>query len=219
MNEGRRRGMRTYIRSQMLLLVLLPGMAQNWEAGVGAGFGHYRSVSISGPTGSGSVGFGPRFVVSAIVGKRFAEHLAVEARYIYQDGDLQILGRGVEANLDGDSSALAGELVYSLFGWHASLRPYFAAGSGIKVYRGTQNPAANEPLMDLARLHHESQLVGLISYGGGLKWHFGERWLVRLDLRDYMTPFPTQVISAAPGVHLNGWLHDFVPMLGVSWSR
>ena len=151
--------------------------------------------------------------------KSLSERVAIEGRYIYQDGDLQILGRSAEANLDGDSSALLGELICSLFGRHASLKPYFAAGGGVRVYRGTQNPAADEPLMDLALLHHVTQTVGLVSYGGGAKWHFAEHWWVRLDLRDYVTPFPTQVISPAAGMHLNGWLHDFVPTLGLSWGR
>ena len=30
---------------------------------------------------------------------------------------------------------------------------------------------------------------------------------------------PILLISAGPGVHLNGWLHDFVPTLGLSWGR
>jgi Outer membrane protein beta-barrel domain len=211
--------MRACVNSLMLLGVCLPVAAQNWEAGGAAGFGFYHSVAIEGPGASGSAGFGPRFVLSAMAGKSLAEHLAIEGRYIYQDGDLQILGRGEEANLDGDSSALSGELVYSLLGRRASLRPYFAAGGGVRVYRGTQNPAPDEPLMDLALLHHATQAVGLVSFGGGVKWHFAEHWWVRLDLRDYVTPFPTQVISPAVGLRLNGRLHDFVPMLGLSWGR
>jgi hypothetical protein len=211
--------MRICFYSLMLFGVLTLATAQDWEAGGAAGFGFYRSVAISGLTSSGSAGFGPRFVLGAVAGKSFAEHLAIEGRYIYQDGDLQIRGRGTEANLDGDSSALLGELVCSLLRRHAWLRPYFAAGGGVKVYRGTQNAAADEPLMDLALLHHATQAVALVSYGGGVKWHFAEHWWARLDLRDYVTPFPTRVISAAPGVHLNGRLHDFVPTLGLSWGR
>ena len=211
--------MRVCFYALMLFGACSPAAAQGWEAGGAAGFGFYHSVAIEGPDGRGSAGFGPRFVLSAVAGKSFAEHLAIEGRYIYQDGDLQILGRGEEANLDGDSSALSSELVYSLFGRRASLRPYFAAGGGVKVYRGTQNPAPDEPLMDLALLHHATQAVGLVSYGGGVKWHFAEHWWLRFDLRDYVTPFPTKLISEPAGAHLNGWLHDFVPMLGLSWGH
>ena len=211
--------MRICLYPLMAFGFLTPAIAQNLEVGGSAGFGFYRSVAISGPTGSGSAAFGPRFVLGAVAGKSFAEHLAIEGRYTYQDGDLQILGRGEEANLDGDSSAVLVELVYSLFGRHASLRPYFATGGGVRVYRGTQSPAADEPLKDLALLHHATEAVALVSYGGGVKRHFAGHWWVRIDLRDYVTPFPMQVISAAPRFHLNGWLHDFVPTLGLTWAR
>ncbi len=204
--------------SLILLGVLSPAMAQNWEAGGAVGFGFYRSTAINGP-GAGSAGFGPRFALSAMAGKALAGRFAVEGRYIYQDGDLQIRGRGTQANLDGDSSAVLGDLVYSLVGPHAPLRPYIAAGGGIKVYRGTENPAPDEPLMDLALLHRATQTVGLLSYGGGVKWRFGEHWLVRLDVRDNVSPFPDRIISAASGMRVNRWLHDFVPMLGLSWGR
>ena len=85
------------------------------------------------------------------------------------------------------------------------------------MYRGTQNPAPDEPLMDLALLHHATEAVGLVNYGGGVNWRFAEHWLVRLDLWDYVTPYPTQVISAAPEMHQSGWLHDFVPLAGISF--
>jgi len=89
--------MRICLYPLMAFGFLTPAIAQNLEVGGSAGFGFYRSVAISGPTGSGSAAFGPRFVLGAVAGKSFAEHLAIEGRYTYQDGDLQILGRGEEA--------------------------------------------------------------------------------------------------------------------------
>ena len=38
---------------------------------------------------------------------------------------------------------------------------------------------------------------------------------LRLEIRDYITPFPKQVVAPAPGAKLKGWLHDFVPMVGI----
>jgi len=37
-------------------------------------------------------------------------------------------------------------------------------------------------------------------------------------VRDYITPFPNKVIAPAPGAKVGGWLQDFVPMFGVSWT-
>ena len=77
----------------------------------------------------------------------------------------------------------------------------------------------NEPLMDLALLHRATETVGLISYGGGVKWHLAKHWWVRIDLHDYVTPFPAQLISAASGLRVNDWLHDLVPTLGALTLR
>jgi hypothetical protein len=34
-------------------------------------------------------------------------------------------------------------------------------------------------------------------------------------VRDYITPFPSEVLVAVPPARLKGWLHDFVPMVGI----
>lgn len=201
------------------VLMAPPALAQNWETGAAIGFGFYRDATLSGATSTGRAGFGPRFALGAMAGRSLGEHFSIEGRYTLQDGDLEIVSHGMEANLDGAASSFLGELVASPRSRHAFLRPYLAGGGGVKIYRGTQDPAPVEPLMDLALLHHATQAVSLLTYGGGVKLHVAPHWWLRLDLRDYATPFPTRVISAAPGVRLHGWLHDLVPMLGMSWGR
>src|SRR5581483_10006953 len=71
------RPMRICRYSLILLGVLSPAAAQNYEAGGAAGFGFYRSAAISGPGGAGSAGFGSRFALSAVAGKALAGHFAV----------------------------------------------------------------------------------------------------------------------------------------------
>ena len=204
--------------SAAALLVALPSAAQNWEFGGAAGFGFYRDVSLSGPGGSGRAGFGPRFALGAVVGRSLGEHFSVEGRCTFQDGDLEIKSGSTKADLDGDASSFLGEFSFWPLPRRARIRPYVAAGVGTKLYRGTQDPAADEPLMDLAVMHHATQAVGLVTYGGGVKVRLTPRWLLRLDFRDYTTPFPAHIMSPAPGVRAGGWIHDFVPMLGVSWG-
>ena len=57
-----------------------------------------------------------------------------------------------------------------------------------------------------------------LTLGGGVKAVLGDHWLVRVDFRDYATPFPENVIVPAPGAKIHGWLHDFVPLFGVDWT-
>lgn len=210
------------MRGQAWLLMFTAVLAgarargQNWEAGAAIGFGFYHDTSLSSAAEAGRAGFGPRFALGAVVGRRLGRHFSVEGRYTFQDGDPEIVSGSTRASLDGDASSLLGEAVYSPRRREARVQPFVAAGAGIKWYRGTGTPAAVEPLAELATLHRATEGGGLVTYGGGVRFRVTERWWVRLDLRDYSTPFPTRVMMPATGVRLGGWLHDFVPMLGLS---
>ena len=46
----------------------------------------------------------------------------------------------------------------------------------------------------------------------------GDRWVLRLDFRDYATPFPTKLIAPPKTAAVHGWLQDFVPTVGVDWT-
>ena len=67
-----------------------------------------------------------------------------------------------------------------------------------------------------ATLVHGSQAVPLVTMGGGMQYPISSAWSVRIDLRDYATPFPDRLFPAAPGATVSGWLHDFVPLIGIS---
>jgi len=41
--------------------------------------------------------------------------------------------------------------------------------------------------------------------------------LVRVDFRDCISPFPEELFVTAQGAKIQGWLHDFVPLGGISW--
>ena len=76
---------------------------------------------------------------------------------------------------------------------------------------------AYRPLMEYAYLTRTQELKPMLTVGGGLKLRLGERILARLDFRDQITRFPRRIIAPAPGMTLGGWLHDFVPTVGLSW--
>jgi hypothetical protein len=57
----------------------------------------------------------------------------------------------------------------------------------------------------------------LISVGGGVKLSLTNRTTLRLDFRDYISPFPENLFVTAPGAKIRGWLNDFVPLVGVSY--
>jgi len=55
------------------------------------------------------------------------------------------------------------------------------------------------------------------SAGVGVKFKLASHLMLRLDLHDYITPFPKQVIAPAVGAKAGGWLQDFVPMGGFAF--
>ena len=43
------------------------------------------------------------------------------------------------------------------------------------------------------------------------------RLMMRAEVRDYVTPFPKDLIVPSPGNKINGWLHDITPLFGISY--
>ncbi len=40
---------------------------------------------------------------------------------------------------------------------------------------------------------------------------------LRLEVRDYLTPFPQDVVTPVPPVKHEGWLHNIVPVVGLNF--
>jgi hypothetical protein len=192
--------------------------AQSWSIGAAGGFGFYRDATITNPAGSASAGFGPRFAAGGVLGEDVSEHFGGELRYTFRDGDSELRFNGREANLDAEAHALHFDFLAYATRRHARLRPFLAGGAGIKRYTATGPVDPSQPLASFATLAHADEVKALVSFGGGVKVLLSDHWLVRVDFRDYATPFPENVIAPAPGAKIHGWLHDFVPLLGVDWT-
>jgi hypothetical protein len=88
----------------------------------------------------------------------------------------------------------------------------------MKLFQGTGDEAAYQPLMQYAYLTRTRELKPMLTVGGGVKFHLARRMILHVDLRDQITGFPSQVIAPAPGMAIKGWLHDFVPTVGLGWA-
>ena len=189
--------------------------AGDWELGAAGGFGVYHYASISAPAGSARVGFGPRFTLAGVAGKDFSHHLGGEFRFSFQDGDPELTSGRQRTTRDGYSEAAHADLLVYPWQRASHLQPFLSLGTGFKYYKATP-PTAGLPLPNFATLNMASQVETLITFGGGLKYAVSRHWLCRLDFRDYATPFPGNLITLAPGAKLNGWVHSFVFLVGVS---
>jgi hypothetical protein len=200
-----------------LMCAGLPCLAQTWSAGVSGGVGWYRDAIIKNAAGSASAGFGSHAAASAVLGEDTTDSFGGELRYTYRAGNAELHSGGSKAAMDGITHAVHYDFLFYSAPRQRRIRPYLAAGAGVKYYSatGSQNPF--QPLRDLALLTHAHEVEPLISFGAGVKIALAEHWLVRVDFRDYATPFPEKLVTPAPGAGIHGWLHDFVTLAGVDW--
>ncbi len=203
-----------------LALVLIgsgPGLlAQQWEIGGAAGFGLPREAGVSGPSIAGNAGFSNGVAFGAVAGNNMYGRLGGEARYTYRASDLKLTAAGQSVGLNGEAHAIHYDLLLHAAPAKAIVRPFLAGGAGVKLFRGTGTERSFQPLSEIAVLSRTSEAKPLVSVGGGVKIALSDHALVRFDLRDYASPFPEKLIAPRRGVNLNGWLHDFVFLVGIS---
>jgi hypothetical protein len=208
---------RFFLRCIVLALpmtALLP--AQNWEVGADAGYAFFRQAPVTNGSVSGTTGFAPGLVAGALLGNSITHLIGGEVRYTLQLNDLQVKSGSTKATLSGQSHALHYDVLIHAAPRDSPIRPFFAAGAGVKFYRGTGSESAYQPLSNLVVLSHTNEAQPLISLGGGLKIAAGHRALIRFDFRDYMTPIPTSLLATPGSTKISGWMHDFVFLVGVS---
>ena len=208
--------MRIILRS-LILLFPLPCLllSQQWEVGADGGYGAFRNVPVTAGPVSGSAGFASGYAFGGLLGNEFNRLLAGEIRYTYRADDLRVSSGTTEARAAAQSHALHYDVLIHATSLESKIRPFLAAGAGVKFYRGTGAEPAFQPLSNLAVLSHTTEAQPLISVGGGVKFQVTRRTLVRADFRDYVTPTPTNLL-ATPGGKIGGWTHDFVFLFGVS---
>ena len=206
----------------MKLYVLLLGItgvvctAEEFELGGAAGYGFYRNVTITRGSATAKAGFDQGFSFSVVGGHDMHRLLGGEVRYSYRDNSLKISSGGTDFKMSGEAHIVHYDALIHAGPKQARLRPFLAFGGGIKYYRGTGTEQEFQPLQDFAVLTRTSELLPMLSLGGGIKFRISNHAVVRVDFRDYLTPFPSNVILPRGGAKASGWLHDLTPMVGIS---
>jgi hypothetical protein len=193
--------------------------AQRWEIGGSAGYSLWHNVNVTSGTASGTTGFGSGVAFGGLLGNDISRHIGGEIRYTFIQDDLRVSSGSTKATAAGQSHAVHYDFLVHATSPSESVRPFFAVGAGVKYYRGTGAEPAFQPLSNLVVLTHTNEAQPLISAGGGIKFPVSRRALLRLDFRDYMTPYPGNVLALSPNSHASGWLHNFVVMIGISGLR
>lgn len=194
-----------------ILLLAAAAAGQTWEAGVLAGYGVYANrPTITSPNGSAEAGLGNGPVAGAYLIQNLYRYVSGEIRYAFQRGDLSLSSGSRRATFGGDSHAVHYDWLVYTAPREAKLRPFFAVGAGFKLYRGTGTEVLVQPLEEVALLTRTSEWKPLVSAGAGVAWTVAPWARIRVEFRDYMTPFPRRVIEPISGGG-TGWVHDLVP--------
>jgi hypothetical protein len=203
----------------MGLMAIVPSaMAQKWEFGGGVGGSFYMSRDISNGAAKASAKIETNVASGVWLGENLGNRWGGEVRYDYQRGDLQLKSGAVSTSFSGDTHALHYDIL-----WHATprgskVRPFLAAGAGIKDYRGTGQELPSQPLSQFALLTKGNELKALLSLGAGVKWQATPSLQVRLEVHDYITPFPKEIIVPNVGSHVSGILQNIVPMIAIAYT-
>jgi hypothetical protein len=201
------------------LAALAPAaLAQSWEVGFAGGGSFDTSETVQNPAGNGSAGLAPGFGVSAWVGNNGSGSLGGELRYDYERSDLRLSAGGTTVNFAGQSNAVHYDVVWHMASSESHIRPFIAAGAGVKLFSGTGAEDAYQPLSNLALLTKTSQIEPVVSVGGGVKFSLSKSVQMRLEVHDYLSPFPTNIIAPAANSKIGGWISDIVVSAGLSFA-
>jgi hypothetical protein len=202
-----------------VLSALPAAMAQRWEVGGGGGGGFYTSDDVTNPAGSASAKIQTNVAASAWMDNHSSGHWSGELRYDYQRGDLALSQNGTHASFGAQSQAAHYDLQWRFASQEAVIQPFVSAGGGIKIYQGIGTEQVYQPLSNFALLTKAQDLTPLISAGGGVRVKLSQHLALRLEVHDFLTPFPKNVIAPAANSKVGGLLQDIVPMVGLSYTN
>jgi hypothetical protein len=206
--------MKTFLKTILLLAATAAcGFAQ-WEIGVAGGYSDPQGVPATASGGTATVGFAPAGAFSVYLGEDVTRYLGGEIRYDYIMGDARIESGGASTTFGAVSHA-----VHYDFTLHTSNKSpvelFAAAGAGVRIFVGNGQEEAYQPLMQYAYLTKVRTLKPMGSVGAGIKFRLGKVVEFRLEARDYISPFPTEVITPALGATFGkNIMHDIVGMAG-----
>ncbi len=193
--------------------------AQKWELGGEGGVGFPSSLTVSSPSGNATAGFAIGGAFGALLVQNLYPSISGELCYNYQFSDLRISSSGESATFKGNTQSFHYDILFHFRASHERrLRPFLAAGGGMRDFRGVGAQSPYQPLSNFALLTQTSQWTPVVTFGGGIKYNITRRVAFRAEVRDYFSQFPTQVIAPASGARLSGWLNDLVPMAGITFG-
>jgi hypothetical protein len=210
--------MRSIALSIVLMSAAGSAFAQEWEFGALGGGGFLGNVSANGGSiGNATAGFAPGAAFGVFAGNNLYRNLSGEIRYEYMQNDLRLSSGGQTAQFTGSAHAIHYDVIYHTNRKESRVQYFAALGGGMKLFRGTGAQEAYQPLSQFGYFTKTQAIKPMVSVGGGFTYRLSPHMYLRTEVRDFITPFPTQVLTPAPGVKYGSILQDLVPMVGISY--
>jgi hypothetical protein len=209
--------MRSLIFSVVILAAGTTAFAQQWEFGAVGGGSILSDVPVSGSAAKATAGFAPGAAFGAFFGENLYQHVTGEIRYDYMQSDLRLSSGGQTAQFTGAAQAVHFDILYHTNRKESRTQFFASLGGGVKVFRGTGAPQAYQPLSQIGYFTQTQEVKPMVSVGGGLTYQLAPRIFLRAEIRDFVTAFPTQLITPAPGMKFGSLLNDIVPTVGIAY--
>ncbi len=189
-----------------------------WEVGVIGGVGFSPDMTVKNATSSASTGVKTGATVGVYGGEDSYRYWAGEATYLYRTGDVKLEGSGKSVSFGAHTHLITGDFLAHLRPRGARIRPYFSFGGGIEVMVGTGQESATQPLGNLAALTATREVLPVGEGGVGVKVQLSPHLRLRVQVRDYFSQAPNEVIAPAPGASLSGIRQDIIGMVAVAYT-
>jgi hypothetical protein len=213
--------MRVIAFAALPILAATAAFAQQWEFGAVGGGSLLNHVSATSPAGDAKAGFAPGFAAGVFVRenmRRFA-HLSGELRYEYMQSDLRLSAGSQTAQFSGAAHAIHYDVVYHTNRGESRMQFFGAVGGGVKDFVGTGTEEASQPLSQYGYFTKAQNLKPMITAGAGFTYALAPKLFLRAEVRDFITAFPTAVLTPPPGVKYGSLLNEIVPMVGIVYVK
>ncbi|HLI85265.1 MAG TPA: outer membrane beta-barrel protein [Bryobacteraceae bacterium] len=188
-----------------------------YELGADIGYGIYRNGTILSPEGSINAGIRNRFAAGITLGADFSDYVSGEFNFLYHDGHPFLQGLGVKTDIQGNSWALTGSLLFYFKNRAHKLRPFVSGGVGGKGYFIAGPAPFPQPIPQVASLTTNDVWKVVLVPGAGVKYRIHRKVILRGEFRDYLTTFPRTQIFPAPHNTARGIFEQLTPLFGVSY--
>src|ERR1700681_4564399 len=194
------------------------GQDPEWEVGVIGGGGFSPDMTVKNATTSASAGVKTGVTVGVYGGEDMYRYWSGEATYLYRTGDVKLEGSGKSVSFGAHTHLITGDFLAHMRPRGARIRPFVSFGGGIEVMVGTGQESATQPLGNLAALTATHEVLPVGEGGVGVKVQLSPHLRLRVQVRDYFSQAPNEVIAPAPGASLSGIRQDVIGMVAVAYT-